>query len=112
LTVDANLLEPADLLPGECVDIVDVTNGARLTTYTIAGPAGSGIIGINGAAARLVYPGDTIIIIAYCTMDDDEARKFKPSVIFVDEENHIQRIGDDPSEGDAESGLISGSTLR
>jgi aspartate 1-decarboxylase len=96
LTIDANLLEAADLLPGECVDVVDVTNGARLTTYTIAGPAGSGIIGINGAAARLVYPGDTIIIIAYGAMDDDEARKFKPNVIFVDDENRIQRIGGGP----------------
>ena len=70
VTVDEDLLDAADLLAGELVHIVDVTNGARLETYTIAGERGSGVIGINGAAARLVHPGDTVILIGYGQMDD------------------------------------------
>ena len=70
VTVDEDLLEAADLLPGELVHIVDVTNGARIETYTIAGERGSGVLGINGAAARLVHPGDVVILIAYGQMDD------------------------------------------
>ena len=70
VTVDEDLLDAADLLPGELVHIVDVTNGARLETYTIAGERGSGVIGINGAAARLVHPGDVVILIGYGQMDD------------------------------------------
>ena len=78
VTVDEDLLDAADLLEGELVHIVDVTNGARLETYTIAGPRGSGIIGINGAAARLVHPGDLVILIAYGQMETAEARTFQP----------------------------------
>ena len=74
VTVDEELLEAADLLPGELVHIVDVTNGARLETYTIAGERGSGVLGINGAAARLVHPGDVVILIAYGQMETAEAR--------------------------------------
>ncbi|MGH8968132.1 MAG: aspartate 1-decarboxylase, partial [Actinomycetes bacterium] len=72
VTVDEDLLDAADLLPGEQVHIVDVTNGARLETYTIAGERGSGVIGINGAAARLVHPGDVVILIGYGQMDTAE----------------------------------------
>ena len=75
VTVDEDLLDAADLLAGELVHIVDVTNGARLETYTIAGERGSGVIGINGAAARLVHPGDTVILIGYGQMDTAEARE-------------------------------------
>ena len=74
VTVDEDLLDAADLLPGELVHLVDVTNGARLETYTIAGERGSGVLGINGAAARLVHPGDTVILIAYGQMETAEAR--------------------------------------
>ncbi len=93
VTVDADLLDAADLLPGELVQIVDVTNGARLETYTIAGRRGSGVIGINGAAAHLVHPGDVVILIAYGQFDDVEARTFVPSVVFVDEQNAILDVG-------------------
>ena len=75
VTVDEDLLDAADLLPGELVHIVDVTNGARLETYTIAGERGSGVIGINGAAAHLVHPGDVVILIGYGQMDTAEARE-------------------------------------
>ena len=78
VTVDEDLLDAADLLPGELVHIVDIDNGARLETYTIAGERGSGVIGINGAAARLVHPGDLVILIAYGQMEDAEAREFEP----------------------------------
>lgn len=88
ITVDAELLERADILPGEQVDVVDINNGSRLTTYTIAGQRGSGTIQMNGAAARLVTPGDLVIIIAYATLDDKEARDFSPRVVHVDAQNH------------------------
>ena len=78
MTVDADLLDAADLLPGEQVAIVDVTNGARLETYVIPGERGSGVIGINGAAAHLVHPGDLVILISYAQMDDAEARRTSP----------------------------------
>src|SRR5919205_3517678 len=85
--IDAALMEAADLLEGEKVAIVDITNGARLETYVIPGPRGSGVIGINGAAARLVHVGDLVILIAYGVMDDAEARTRTPKVVFVDSEN-------------------------
>ncbi|WP_425464901.1 aspartate 1-decarboxylase [Nocardioides plantarum] len=79
VTVDEDLLDAADLLPGELVHIVDITNGARLETYTIAGERGSGVLGINGAAARLVHPGDLVILIGYGQMETAEARTFRPT---------------------------------
>src|SRR3954470_11856487 len=98
VTVDADLLEAADLLPGELVHIVDVTNGARLETYTIAGRRGSGVLGINGAAARLVHPGDVVILIAYAQMETAEAKAYEPNVVFVDADNKIAGTGSDPAE--------------
>ncbi|HXS50024.1 MAG TPA: aspartate 1-decarboxylase [Sphingomicrobium sp.] len=98
VTIDASLMEAADLLDGEQVAIVDVTNGARLETYAIAGEAGSGIIGINGAAARLVDPGDVVIIISYAAMDDAEARNFEPKIVHVDEKNRIVKLGTNAAE--------------
>lgn len=97
VTVDADLLDAADLLPGEQVAIVDITNGARLETYTIAGPRGSGVIGINGAAAHLVHPGDLVILISYAMLDDQEARTFRPRVVHVDSANHIVAVNTDPT---------------
>src|SRR5690606_10963811 len=93
ITVDQDLLDAADILPGECVSIVDVSNGARLETYTIAGPRGSGVIGINGAAARLVHTGDLVIIIAYAQMDDETARSYQPRIVHVDAHNRIVDLG-------------------
>lgn len=98
VTVDADLLDAADLLPGELVHIVDITNGARLETYIIEGERGSGVIGINGAAAHLVHPGDLVILISYAQVDDAEARAMKPRVVHVDEANRIVALGSDASE--------------
>jgi aspartate 1-decarboxylase len=109
VTVDQDLLEAADLLPGEKVAIVDVTNGARLETYVIPGERGSGVVGINGAAARLVHVGDVIILIAYGLMDGREARRRKPKVVFVDADNRIVGTGRDPAE--AAPGLVRGDAL-
>ncbi|MEU9852371.1 aspartate 1-decarboxylase [Streptomyces sp. NPDC047974] len=97
VTVDADLLDAADLLPGELVHIVDITNGARLETYVIEGERGSGVIGINGAAAHLVHPGDLVILISYAQMDDAEARAFVPRVVHVDGANRIVELGADAS---------------
>lgn len=96
VTVDSDLMKAADLLPGQQVDIVDITNGARLTTYAIPGPAGSGEICINGAAAHLVHAGDLVIVIAYGMLSDAEAREYVPSVVFVDEKNRVLETGGDP----------------
>lgn len=98
LTIDQDLMDAADLLPGEQVSIVDIDNGARLETYLIAGERGSGVIGINGAAARLVQPGDLVIIISYAQMTDAEAREFTPAVVHVDRSNKIISLGSDPAE--------------
>ncbi|MWA02126.1 aspartate 1-decarboxylase [Actinomadura sp. LD22] len=98
LTLDQDLMDAADLLPGEQVHIVDIDNGARLETYLIAGERGSGVIGINGAAARLVQPGDLVIIIAYAQMTDAEAREFEPRVVHVDRSNAIVALGSDAAE--------------
>jgi aspartate 1-decarboxylase len=117
VTIDEDLMDAADLLAGEQVAIVDVTNGARLETYVIAGPRGSGVIGINGAAARLVHEGDLVIIISYCTVTDAEARTLRPKVVFVDADNHITGSGTDPAEvlpgmdlvrGDAVAAALTG----
>lgn len=98
VTVDQDLLDAADILPGELVAIVDVTNGARLETYTIAGERGSGVLGINGAAAHLVDVGDTVILITYAQMTTEEARAFEPTVVHVDAGNRMIDLGHDPSE--------------
>jgi aspartate 1-decarboxylase len=109
VTVDPDLMEAADLLAGEKVAIVDVTNGARLETYVIAGERGSGVIGINGAAAHLVLPGDLVILIAYGAMDDAEARQYEPKVVFVDADNKVVEFGVDPGHVPEGFGLTSGA---
>jgi aspartate 1-decarboxylase len=95
ITISGELIEAADLLPGEKVDVVDIDNGARLSTYVIEGPRDSGVIGINGAAARLISPGDLVIVIGYATVEDAEARRLEPRIVFVDEENRIVAMGGD-----------------
>lgn len=91
ITIDADLLDAAGILPGERVQICNNNNGARLETYTIAGKRGSGVICLNGAAARMAAVGDIVIIIAYAGMDEKEARGFVPKVVMVDGENYILR---------------------
>jgi aspartate 1-decarboxylase len=99
VTVDLDLLDAADILPGELVAIVDVTNGARLETYTIAGERGSRVIGINGPAAHLVQQNDIVILISYAQMTTEEAKDHEPRVVHVDENNRILQLGKDPAEG-------------
>ncbi len=111
VTVDEDLLEASDILPGELVHIVDVTNGARLETYTISGERGSGVIGINGAAAHLVHPGDVVILIAYAQVDDAEARALEPSVVFVDADNRVVQLGADPADVPPGHGLERGDLV-
>jgi aspartate 1-decarboxylase len=97
LTLDADLMDAAGLLPGQQVDVVDVTNGARLTTYAIEGGRGSGVVCVNGAAAHLVRPGDVVIVIAYGLLDDAQARERRPDVVFVDDHNRVVDVGGDPA---------------
>jgi aspartate 1-decarboxylase len=97
VTVDSDLLEAADLLPGEKVSVVDITNGARLETYVIEGERGSGVIGINGAAARLVAPGDLVILISYAMMEDEVARTYRPRIVHVDAHNRVVAADADPA---------------
>lgn len=105
VTIDQDLLDAADLLEGEQVTIVDIDNGNRLETYAIAGERGSGVIGINGAAAHLVHPGDLVIIIAYGILDKDEVREYSPHVVFVDADNRPITVGTDPADVPEGSGL-------
>ena len=114
VTIDADLLDAADLLEGEQVAIVDNTNGARIETYVIPGPRGSGIIGINGAAAHLVHPGDMVIIMSYAMMDEAEARALTPRVVHVDGKNRVVKIGNDrgepvPGTGQKRGDLVEGA---
>lgn len=108
VTIDADLMDAADLLEGEQVTIVDIDNGNRLVTYAITGQRGTGIIGINGAAAHLIHPGDLVILIAYATMEDAEARSFAPRVIFVDGQNRQIDFSHDAAHvPDGVDGLLS-----
>jgi aspartate 1-decarboxylase len=93
ITIDPDLMQAADILPFEQVHVLDVDNGARLTTYAIEGERGSGQVCINGAAARLVSVGDTVIILTYATATEAEARELRPALVYVDESNRIARIG-------------------
>jgi len=90
ISVDSALMERAGILPHEQVDVLNINNGERFTTYAIPAPAGSGMIGINGAAARLAQKGDLVIIIAYARMTEAEAKSFAPRVVLVDEANRPQ----------------------
>lgn len=92
ITLDRDLMDAADLLPHERVQVLDVTNGARLETYVIAGERGSGTVGINGAAAHLVHPGDVVLIVSYADLDDAEARGWTPTVVHVDADNRVADV--------------------
>lgn len=92
ITIDKTLMEAAGIIENEKVQIVDNNNGARLETYVIPGKRDSGIICLNGAAARLVQPGDQVIIIAYAQMEEKEAKEYKPKVVFVNDDNTIKEI--------------------
>ncbi|MCR5742118.1 MAG: aspartate 1-decarboxylase [Lachnospiraceae bacterium] len=99
ITVDPVLLEASGINEYEKVQIVDVNNGNRFETYTICGEPGSGMICLNGAAARCVSTGDKVIIMCYCQMTPEEAREYRPRVVFVDDENHISRVTDYEKHG-------------
>ncbi len=105
ITIDATLMEAADLMPGQQVDVVDVTNGSRLTTYAIPGEPDTGVICINGAAAHLVHEGDLVIIIAYGLIGDEEAHRYEPHVVFVDAANQVMDVCDEPGKVPGDSGL-------
>lgn len=90
VTIDLNLMDKANILPFEQVDVLNINNGARFTTYAIEGERGSGIIGINGAAARLAQAGDLVIICAYAAMTPEEAARYKPVVVLLDENNAVK----------------------
>lgn len=92
ITIDKELMDASGIMEYEKVHIVDINNGSRIETYVIAGEAGSGVICLNGAAARCVQPGDLVIIMAYAEMEADEAKTHRPSVVFVDENNRISRV--------------------
>lgn len=110
ITVDADLLDGADLLPGERVDICDCDNGNRLSTYVIPGERGRGEICVNGAAAHLVHPGDVVILIGYSQLDDETARTYAPHVVFVDEHNRPVQLTDEPGQVPTEG--IAGDVAR
>jgi aspartate 1-decarboxylase len=100
ITLDTDLMKAADILPYEKVHVVDVDNGARLETYAIEGAAGSGVVEMNGAAARLVHAGDMIIVMSYAQLSDAEARSLRPTVVMVDERNRPTSITDEIHAGE------------
>jgi len=97
ITIDKSLLEELDILHYERVQVLNINNGARMETYVIEGEPGSGIICLNGAAARWAVPGDKVIIIAYCLIDDAQARSWKPKIVLLDEKNKIKEILSEPN---------------
>ncbi len=107
ITIDADLLDGADILPGQEVDVVDITNGARLTTYAIPGERGSGIISINGAAAHLINEGDLAIVISYSLLDEASCRGYEPRVVFVDEKNRPIEVSGEPGQAPAGADVVS-----
>jgi len=92
ISIDRKLIDEANLLVYEQVEVLNINNGARFTTYVIEAPEGSGEIALNGAAARLAIKGDTVIIVSYCRVEEDEARNFLPRLVYVDEHNHIKSV--------------------
>jgi len=92
ITIDTDLLDASGILPGECVLVADLTDGKRFETYVMEGERGSGVICINGAAARLVRVGDKIIVMAFAYAEADEAKELRPQIVLVDEQNRVDRI--------------------
>lgn len=99
ITLDPVLMEAADLLPFELVHVLDITNGSRLQTYVIEGEWDSGEVVLNGAAARLIQEDDLVIILAYRTVEEEEARRLKPRLVYVDDGNRIVQVTDSPPVG-------------
>ncbi len=100
ITIDQDLMDAANIIECEKIQVVDINNGSRLETYVIPGERGSKIICLNGAAARYVQPGDKIILMTYCQMDKDEAKTHKPVVVFVDDDNTVIEITDYEKHGE------------
>jgi aspartate 1-decarboxylase len=100
ITIDEDLMDAADILINEQVAVVDINNGERLETYAIPGPRGSGVICLNGAAARLVQPGDKVIIITYAVLDNQEAKTWKPTVAFLNDANQISELKNEEKHGE------------
>ena len=100
ITIDEDLMDAADIMINEKVQVVDINNGARLETYAIPGPRGSGVICLYGAAARLVQPGDKVIIITYVMLDEREAKEWKPRVAFLDDSNRIMEMKNEEKHGE------------
>jgi aspartate 1-decarboxylase len=98
ITIDQELMASADITDGEQVHVVDITTGARLVTYAITGPPGSGVIGINGAAAHLISPGNLVIVMSFLQVDESKRHSHAPKVVHVDAHNRIVALGSDPSE--------------
>ena len=98
ITIDADLLEAADILEHELVHVLDVDNGARFETYTLAGARGSGEVKVNGAAARLVHSGDTVIVVSYASYDERELETYEPKVVHVNADNQIVTVDDAVAE--------------
>ncbi|CAL9364111.1 aspartate 1-decarboxylase [Streptomyces sp. XY006] len=98
LTIDQDLMDAADITEGEQVHVVDIDNGARLTTYAITGARGTGVIGVNGAAAHLVHPGHLVIVMSFAALDEAERAGHRPRVVHVDQANRIVALGADPAE--------------
>jgi len=115
ITIDKELLDEAGILPYEKVQVVNITNGARLETYTIPGDAGSRVCCLNGAAARKTQVGDRVIIISYAEMSPEEAKDFKPKVVIVDENNDPKTIVDETeyaTKYDLEKGVVDNSVVE
>ncbi|MDY9921117.1 MAG: aspartate 1-decarboxylase [Synergistota bacterium] len=100
ITIDRDLMEASGILEYEKVSVVDIDNGSRFDTYVIEGDCGSGVICVNGAAARLVQPGDKVIILAYCQVDSEEAENHSPKIVFVGGGNAILEIKSSEEEGE------------
>ena len=90
IAIDRDLLDASGILPHEQVDVLNITNGARFTTYAIEAPRGSKVIGVNGAAARLVQKGDKVIVVTYGMLPEEEARNYSPNVVLLDDGNHVK----------------------
>ena len=100
ITIDEDLMDAADIFINEKVQVVDINNGERLETYAIPGPRGSGVICLNGAAARWVQPGDKVIIITYAVVDEKEAKNWKPTVAFLNDANQISELKNEEKHGE------------
>ncbi|GAA2637396.1 aspartate 1-decarboxylase [Actinomadura fulvescens] len=112
LTICRDLMRAADLLPGERVDIANINNGSRMSTYAIEGPSESRIIGVNGASARLFAPGDLVTILGYGICSGEEVEELLPRVVLVDPENRLISCGNDAAEPAPRSGTVRGDTGR